>query len=141
MEYVGQNYEPRPVAARGPLPSNIVCNKCLENLPRDLMLDSSSAEDGELIYCLECAAEESSTLRLTTDSLSLQDRVCRDISIPKALTDVGVADVPGDDDGEEMDIDTSAVPGPERSSKVDSVVNNLLQLEQMEHRDSAPIKR
>lgn len=117
----------RPVAARGPLPGITVCNKCLEVLPSDLILNSSLAEGGEPKYCLECAAEGSSTVGLFTDSLSSQSRVCLDTSTSKSWDGSGVTDTPGDD-------------RPEWPSKIDSVVSNLVQLERRRHPGSAPIK-
>lgn len=131
---------PEPADARVPVSSNTVCSKCLELLPGDLIHNSSLAESGESRYCPECAAEESSTLCLNTGSFSLQSRVCWDTSTPKSWTGVGVADVPGDDDGGDIDLNASTVSRPGWSSKIDSVVNNLVQLEQRRHPDAKPIK-
>lgn len=132
---------PGPAAARGPSPNKTSCNKCLEMLPRDQVLNSSLAESGEPKYCLECAAEESVDPGLFTDSLSLQSRVCRDTSTPKSWTGIGVLDVPSDDDGGDIDLNATTVSRLERSSKIDSVVSNLLQLERTRHYGSTPIKR
>ena len=136
----GRASRPGPAAGGGPLPSN-ACSKCSDVLPRDLSLNSSLAADGGPKYCLECAAEESSTPCLITDPLSFQGGPCWDTSTPEPWTGVGVAHVPEDDDGGDMDFNATTVSTLESSSKIDSVVNNLLQLEKMRHPDSIPIKR
>ena len=130
-----------PAAARGPLPSNTSCNKCSGVLPRDLILTSSLAESGEPKYCPECAAEESGDLGLLTDSPSLQSHICRDKSTPKSWTGITALDVLGDDDGGDIVLNATTESGPEWSSKIASVVNNLVQLEQSHHSGSTPIKR
>ena len=132
----------RASAARGLLPSNTVCNKCSEILTGDTVLDASMAADGETQYCLECAAEESSSLGVDSDSSSLQNLTCQNTGSPQSCTDVDMLDVHGngDDNGIVM-LDETAVSRPEGSSKVDSVVNNLLQLEKNSCQNSTPIKR
>ena len=130
---------PEPAAARGALPINTVCIKCLDVLPRDITLNSSSAESDEPKYCLECAAEESSNQYLIADLI--QSRVCRDIGTPGTRTGIGAAGIPGDDGGGDTDFNATTVSRPEWSSKIDSVVNNLVQLEQRRYSGSTPIKR
>lgn len=137
----GRASETGPAANRGPLPSNTVCDICLETFSRDLTVDSSLNEDSESKYCQECAAEESSTACPTSDSLSLQSSICRDTSTPFSWTGVSVADVLSDNDGGDMDLGANTVPVPDWSSKIDSVVNNLLQLEQGRQFGSTPTKR
>ncbi len=137
----GQASRPGPAAGGGSLPCNAVCSKCSDVLPRDQSLNSNSAADGEPKYCLECATEESSTPCLITDPLSFQGGPCWDTSTPEFWTGVAVAPVPDDDDGGDMDLNASTVSTLEWSSKIDSVVNNLLQLEIIRHPDSIPIKR
>lgn len=130
-----------PAAAGGPLPSNTVCNKCLENIPVDLILKSSLAESGEPTYCPECAAEERSTLWPITDLSSSQSHVCEDTSSPKSWMAVGVADIPGDDENGDIDLNATTVSRLESSSKIDSVVKNLVLLEQRRPSGFKPIKR
>ena len=130
-----------PAAAGGPLPSNTVCNKCLEGISDDLILKSSLAESGEPTYCLECATEERSTLWPIADLSSSQSRVCEGTSSPKSWMAVGVADISGDDDNGDIDLNANTVSRLESSSKIDSVVNNLVRLEQMRPPGFKPIKR
>ena len=130
-----------PTAAGGPLPSNTVCNKCLEGFPGDLILESSSAESGEPAHCPECAAEERSTLCPITDLSSSQSRVCRDTSSPNSWRAVSVADNLGDDYNGDIDLNATPVSRLRRSSKIDSVVNNLVLLEQKRQPGLKPIKR
>lgn len=129
-------------AARGLLPSIIVCNKCSEVLNRETSLHTSICADSQTQYCPECAAEESSPLGVDTDSSSLQDLTCQDVGTPKSWTDIGMPDVNDNGDNNwDVNLDAIAVSRPERSSKIDSVVNNLLQLEQESRHISTPIKR
>ena len=130
-----------PAAAGGPLPSNTVCNKCSEGIAGDLILKSNLAESGEPTYCLECAAEESSTLCSIPDLSSSQSRVCGDPSSPKSWMAIDVADIPGDDDNGDIDLNATTVSRLESSSKIDSVVSNLVLLEQRRHPGLKPIKR
>lgn len=130
-----------PADAGGPLPSNIVCSKCLEGIPSDLILESIVAESGEPTYCLECAAEERSILCPTTDLSSSQSLIFRDSSTPNSWTAVGVAEIPGDDDNGDIDLNATRVSRLRWSSKIDSVVNNLVLLEQRRHPEFKPIKR
>ena len=109
-----------PAAAGRPLPSNTVCNKCLEAIPKELMLESSLAESGEPTYCEDCAAEERSNLSPIADYSSSQSRLCRDTSNPNIRTAVGVTGI---------------------SSKIESVVKNLILLEQRRYPGFKPIKR
>lgn len=54
---------------------------------------------------------------------------------------VGVADIPGDDDNGDIDLNATTVSRLESSSKIDSVVNNLVLLEQRRPPGFKPIKR
>ena len=128
-------------AAGGPLSRNIVCNKCSEPILDDLILESSLAKSGEPIYCQDCAAEERSTLSPITDFCSSQSRGCRDTSTSTIWTAIGVADIPGDDDNDNIDLNATKVLRPKWSSKIDSVVNNLVLLKQRRTPGSKPIKR
>ena len=130
-----------PAAAGGPLPSNTVCNKCLEAIPDDLILVSSLAESGEPTYCQECAAEDRSNPSSITDFSSPQSRICRDTSSPKTWTAVGATDISGGDDNGSIDLSATTVSRPKRSSKIESVVHNLVLLEQRRHPGLTPIKR
>ena len=109
-----------PAAAGRPLPSNTVCNKCLEAIPKELMLESSLAESGEPTYCEDCAAEERTNISPIADYSSSQSRLCRDTSNPNIWTAVGVTGI---------------------SSKIESVVKNLILLEQRRYPGFKPIKR
>ena len=134
----GRASETGIAANRGSLFSNTVCDKCLETFSGDLNVDTSLDEDSGSKYCQECAAEES---RTASDPLSLQSGICRNTSTPFPWTGVGVADVLSDNDGGNMDLGADTVPLPDGSSKIDSVVNNLLQLEQGRQYGPAPTKR
>lgn len=128
-----------PIVAREPPPSNAVCDKCLEALTSGFTNNPSLIKSGEPKYCLECAVDEESRSSLITDSLSLRSGVCQDTSTPTFRTDIGITDVPGGD--VDINLNTVTVPRPEQSSKIDSVIYNLVQLEQKRHVDSTPIKR
>ena len=129
-------------AARGLLPSSTVCRKCSEALNRDMVINENSSADGSTQYCLECAAEENNSLGVETDSVSSQNFSCQDGGTPQYWTDVGMPNAHGDgDDNEDVILDAIALPRLDKSSKIDSVVNNLLQLEQNSQHASTPIKR
>ena len=102
------------------MPSNTVCNKCLEAIPKELILESSLAESGEPTYREDCAAEERSNLSPIADYSSSQSRLCRDTSNPNIWTAVSVTGI---------------------SSKIESVVKNLILLEQRRYPGFKPVKR
>lgn len=54
---------------------------------------------------------------------------------------VGVADISGDDNNGDIDLNANTVSRLESSSKIDSVVKNLVLLEQKPPPGSKPIKR
>ena len=137
----GRACETEPAAHQGLLPSNTVCDKCSETFPRDLLLDSGLNEDSESKYCQECAKEESSTAYPISDSLSSQSGICLDNSTPFSWTGVAIADVCSDNDGEDMDLGANILAVPDWSSKIDSVVSNLLKAEQGQQFCSTPTKR
>lgn len=126
-------------AVRRPLPSNSVCNKCLEALPQSLVSRLSSVNGDESTYCRECAAEEHSTPDLIIESLSARNGL-QDRRKPPSQTDFGVPEVLEDGDVA-MDLDYTISTEPRLSSKVHAVIDNLVQLGTLRHADSTPIKR
>lgn len=125
--------------AYGSLSSSPVCNKCLEPLPPDLVSQSNVVKSDESTYCLECAAEQTSTPDLITDSPSLSSNKHDKGNLTIHL-DMSVSSVIEDDDVN-MDLNEPVAVEPGFSSKVHSVISNLVKLEQPSHADSKPVKR
>jgi hypothetical protein len=134
-----QSFELRSADARAPMSNDIFCNKCFESLPSTLMLRPSVAKGGEAVFCLECTGEDSGNLSLANDSLCIPNRyrLERDISSPEtntSLTEVAVDDI-------EMELDATGQKSPKISSKIESVIRNLMQLGKERNKDSTPTKR
>ena len=117
----------------------MVCDKCADNFgPADSTSLTSTAIDGPR-YCPECAFEEDISAALPTQ-FDLAQNV-----IHKGATSVSQSEHQLDgklDDGVvEMEIDGPSISEMQTSSKLDSVVCNLIQLDRARHHDSKPIKR
>lgn len=140
----GQISRPGILATRQYQRGQYVCDRCAEVFyPSPLSKLTSIATDGPQ-YCLECAFEEDGSLDLAPDSESLQNDAYEDSSPPISWVDNGMTDSMADDTAGQdidMDMDESLTPGGECSSKIDSIMRNLVLLEQDQHRDNTPIKR
>ena len=117
----------------------IVCDKCADNFnPADSTSLTSTATDGPR-YCPECAFEDDISAALPTQFSSAQNVVY------KGTTSVSQLEYQLDgelDDGVvEMEIDGPSISETQTSSKLESVVRNLIQLDRARHHDSKPIKR
>ena len=117
----------------------IVCDKCADNFnPVDSISLTSTATDGPR-YCSECAFEDDISAALPTQFSSAQN------AIYKGITSVSQLEYQLDgelDDGVvEMEIDGPSISETQTSSKLDSVVSNLIQLDRARHNDGKPIKR
>lgn len=117
----------------------IVCDKCADNFnPVDSTSLTSTAIDGPR-YCPECAFEEDISAGLPTQFSPAQDVVYKGTTSVSQLEyqlDGGLGD-----SIVEMEIDGPSISGTQTSSKIDSVVRNLIQLDRARHHDSKPIKR
>ena len=129
----------RPNLVRETSTCATVCDKCADSfnpaVPEILTL---TAIDGPR-YCPECAFEDDISASLPTQSPSAQNGVYKDtISIPR-LEDQMIENL--DDGVVEMEIDGPPVYERHTSSKIDSIVRNLIDLDRVRHHDSKPIKR
>ncbi len=117
----------------------IVCDRCADSFnPADSTSLNSTAIDGPR-YCPECAFEEDISAALPTQFSSVQNGVYKG---PASLSRLEYHSVEGSNDGVvEMEIDGPTISGTQTSSKIDSIVHNLTQLDRARHHDSKPIKR
>ena len=122
--------------ASGLLTPRPTCNKCSENLPPDLSLGLPPVKSDELIFCLECAAEEDSVLDVTGDPSNLNQG-------QRSTTRQAGTIVQEDTSDEDIDMDAydTTQLTAESSSKIQSVIDNIVALDQQRHEDSSPVKR
>ena len=116
-----------------------VCDKCADSFnPADSEILTLTVTDGPR-YCPECAFENDISASLPTQSSSVQNGVYKDTTSIPRLEDQMTENL--DDGVVEMEIDEPPVCETHTSSKIDSVVRNLIGLDRVRHRDSKPIKR
>ena len=116
--------------------------KCSEGLPTsllDLHSQFSWTESGESTYRASHVEEDGTTPSLTPDSISILSE--QQEMIGTAFQMSFDATNASEDNDIDMDLHGINLPGIGSSSKVESVVDNLVQLQQMRHTDSKPIKR
>ncbi len=120
-------------------PCAIVCDRCADSFnPADSTTLNLTASDGPR-YCPECAFEDDISAALPKQLWSVQNGVYQDTTSVSRLEDQLVEN--SDDDVIEMDIDGPSISGTQTSSKIDSIVRNLIELDRLRHHDSKPIKR
>ena len=137
--FQGQVSGSRSADASVTLPSNVFCTKCCQALPSTSVLKPSVARSGKAVLCLECSGEENGNLGHANDLLPTLD-LCplkRDISSPE--TENGFTHMA--ENGVEMSMDATSVCSPKVSSKIQSVVENLMRLGEEQNEDSTPTKR
>ena len=129
----------RPTLIRETPTYMTVCDKCADSFnPAVSGTLTLTGIDGPR-YCPECAFENDISANLPTQSPSAQNGVYKDtISTPR-LEDQMIEIL--DDGVVEMEIDGPPVYETHASSKIDSIVRNLIDLDRVRHRDSKPIKR
>lgn len=116
------------------------CIKCFEPINSASAFGSSIIENDKPLYCQECGIEETSnisSIRLSSPMLnetySEEDKFMlqANVDFKEALND----------DTVEMDWDATSAQSPLLSSKIESVVTNLVHLERQQNKDSTPVKR
>ena len=122
-----------------PRPRGTVCNKCLEVISSDTTPREDSIRSDESSYCLECRAEEDSFPDTTSDSVGLR-------ASPRNNMDPahqsGISKIDFNYDGDvDMDSDETLTSIPRFSSKVQTVVSKIADLDQQQRSDCKPIKR
>ena len=116
-----------------------MCDKCADNFnPADSIALTFPAIDGPR-YCPECAFEEDISAALPTQSSLAQNVVYRGKTSVSHLEYQLVGEL--DNGVVEMEMDGPSISETQTSSKLDSVVRNLIQLDRARHHDSKPIKR
>ena len=116
-----------------------VCDKCADSFnAADSKILTLTATDGPR-YCPECAFENDISASLPTQTSSVQNGVYKDTTSIPRLEDQMNENL--DDGVIEMEIDGPPVCETHTSSKIESVVGNLIGLDRVRHRDSKPIKR
>ena len=131
---------PDLVAIRQPQHRQYVCNGCADVLPSSQLSRSTSNATGGPQYCPECAFEEDASLGPATDSTLLKNGVCEGMDTLVSQIDDQVSQYAGNNDVD-MELDDVLQSGAESSSKIDSIMCNLIQLDQKRHSDDKPIKR
>lgn len=130
------------VIAHQPLEASactMVCDKCADNFsPVDPTNLTLTATDGPR-YCPECAFEEDISAAMPTQFSSAQNVLYKGTTSVSQLE--YQLDLELDDGIVEMEIDGPSISGTQTSSKIDTVVRNLIQLDRARHHDSKPIKR
>ena len=117
----------------------VVCDKCADNFSLANSTGLTSTQINGLWYCPECAFEEDISAALPTQFSSAQNVGYNSTT--------SVSHLEHQLDGKlydgviEMEIDGSSISETQTSSKLDSVVRNLIQLDRARHHDSKPIKR
>ena len=116
-----------------------VCDKCADSFnPAVSKILTLTATDGPR-YCPECAFENDMYAGLPTQSSSMQNGVYGDTTRIQRLEDQMIEN--SDDGVVEMEIDGPPVYETHISSKIDSIVHNLIGLDRARHPDGKPIKR
>ena len=129
----------RPDSLRKASTCAIVCDRCADSInPADSTSLTMTATDGPR-YCPECAFEDDISPALPTQLSSVQNGVYKDIISISRLEDHLVENL--DDDVDEMDMDGPSLSVMQTSSKIDSIVRNLIELDRVRHHDSKSIKR
>ena len=121
---------------RGPA----ICNKCGEDILPTLLGNSTLSSSTMSQLCFECADEEDDTVNSATHSLPQMTSTCEQIQVSPSDLELDVLDGTSRsqiDFGHDHMIPVS----PEPSTKICSVIGNLLELEQERHQDGTPIKR
>ncbi len=135
----GQSLE-NAAASREVIDGPTVCHRCGESLfllpSRISTLKSSNA----LQLCFECVDEQGGTAQSSTESRSLQDSLNEEVGTPESDFDVDMLDCTSENDVD-MDRDQITLATPEPSTKIRTVLDNLLKLQQERHQDTSPIKR
>lgn len=125
--------------ARARVSSDIFCNKCFEPLPFTSMLKSSGVKSGEAVFCLECTGEESGNLSLASDPLANQDSYRLERVVTPPETDTSLTKM--SDDSMDVVLSANNGKGQKPSSKIQSVIRNLMQLGKKHNEDLTPTKR
>ena len=116
-----------------------VCDKCADSFSAvDPKILTLTGNDGPR-YCPECAFENDISASLPAQSSSVQNGVYKDTNGIPRLEDQMIENL--DDGIVEMEIDGPPVCETHTSSKLDSIVRNLIGLDCVRHRDNKPIKR
>lgn len=131
---------PDLIAIRQPQHRQYVCNGCADVLPSSQLSRSTSNATGRTQYCPECAFEEDASLGPATDSILLKNGVCEGMDTLASQIDDQVSKYAGNNDVD-MELDDVLQSGAESSSKIDSIMCNIIQLDQKRHSDDKPIKR
>ena len=126
----------RQSASQMPVSSDAFCSKCLEPLPLTSTLRTGATKIGEPLFCLECASEESKNQSLANDLSNVGKRNCLDSDISMVDADIGFAKLPV-----KMDLDATDDDNEMVSSKIQSVISNLTQLQKERNKDFTPVKR
>ena len=117
-----------------------ICNRCGEGisptLPGNPILSSSTTSQS----CFECTDEEDDTANSVVDGSSQITSACEQTHTSPSDLKVDVLDSKG---GSQIDFgqDHMIPVSPEPSTKIRTVIGNLLQLQQERHQDGTPIKR
>ena len=135
----GQRLE-NAAAIREVCNGSTVCHRCGEDLPPVLNRSSTFASTNTPQFCFDCADEQGGIAKSITRSPSLRDSNCEEPISPGSDLDIEMLDDTSESDvGIGRNRTTVATPGP--SAKINSVLGNLLKLQQERHHDLTPIKR
>lgn len=105
------------------------------------MLTDRVAANDEPLFCQVCTTELSDELSLTNDSLATSGQNCLERDMMAQENDNRCTDAFHNGDGFETDLDPISEGSQISSSKVQSVVSTLMQLEKERNEDSTSIKR
>lgn len=115
-------------------------NLCHIFLPPKLLPTLISKSSRAPLLCFECAGEQGSIANSDTKSTSLEESICDEPNTPVSATDIGMLDSFSESDVD-MDRDYVMPAKSETYAKVQTVLGNLLELQQMRHPDTTPVKR
>ena len=129
------------VAATGrPSQGTTICQKCADVISPSSKPESATKSSNGLQQCLECASEQEYISSVTSDSVSLPTGISDNPSVLLSENRIHVANKSNNEDVD-VEVDKMTTLSTEPSSKIDSILQNLRQLERERSHDSTPIKR
>ena len=117
-----------------------VCHGCGESLVLLQSHISALKSSDALQLCFECVDEQGGTAKSSTESQSLQESLNEEAGTLSSNFDTDMLDCTSESDVD-MDRDQTTLATSEPSTKIRTVLDNLLKLQQERHQDTSPIKR